>query len=427
MTLLRWFTTLETPPANSQNISHVLLDGVGVGLASAATPFLPVFLARLGASNFQVGLLTSMPAITGLFLAMLIGNFLQTRRNIIPWFATSRFLSLAAFTLTGLVTLFIAPQHAVYAILLIWALATFPQTVISITFSVVMNAVAGPTGRFELLSRRWAIIGMVTATAVFLAGQVLTRLSFPFNYQIVFIGLSFGGLLSYYSSRQIRLPDNSVHASGNHSIFKQLKENIHQVRQEKPFLRIVARRFVFLTGTTLGIPLFPLYFVHVLHASDAWIGLFSTAQTALLVFGYFFWSRQSRKHGSRRVLLIATLGMSFYPALIALTQHQMIIALISAISGIFQAGIDLVFFDELMKTIPDQYCPSFVSFDQSLQYLSAIAAPLLGALLADRIGISGALIVSAALRLVGFIWFALGKTTRTVSQQTLPSVKIEIG
>ena len=47
-------------------------------------PFLPVFLTRLGASNFQVGLLSSMPGMTGLVLAMLVGRFLQTRRDVVP-------------------------------------------------------------------------------------------------------------------------------------------------------------------------------------------------------------------------------------------------------------------------------------------------------------------------------------------------------
>ncbi len=45
---------------------NVLRDGLAVGYASAGMPFLAVFLTRLGASNFEVGLLTSMPAFTGL-------------------------------------------------------------------------------------------------------------------------------------------------------------------------------------------------------------------------------------------------------------------------------------------------------------------------------------------------------------------------
>jgi hypothetical protein len=31
----------------------------------------------------------------------------------------------------------------------IWALVTLPQTMVAVLFSVIMNAIAGPKGRFE--------------------------------------------------------------------------------------------------------------------------------------------------------------------------------------------------------------------------------------------------------------------------------------
>jgi hypothetical protein len=92
-----------------------------------------------------------------------------------------------------------------------------------------------------------------------------------------------------------------------------------------------------------------------------------------------------------------------------------LIALYAGLSGIFQAGLDLVFFDELMKTFPAQYSATFVSLAQSLQYVSTVAAPLVGTYLADHIGISGALIVSGLLRFLGFAMFAWGKSS-TISE-----------
>ncbi len=82
---------MNTPTAaeieiQKKNFRYVQIDAIGVSIASVAAPFLPVFLTRLGASNFQVGLLSSMPGMTGLVLALLVGRFLQTRRNIVPWY-----------------------------------------------------------------------------------------------------------------------------------------------------------------------------------------------------------------------------------------------------------------------------------------------------------------------------------------------------
>jgi predicted MFS family arabinose efflux permease len=123
------------------------------------------------------------------------------------------------------------------------------------------------------------------------------------------------------------------------------------------------------------------------------------------VVGYFFWSRIYRKRSSRFVLLITTLGVALYPGLVALTNNQTLVLIIATVAGIFQAGIDLVFFDELMKTIPPRYSPTFVSLAQSIQYLSAILAPLVGTYLSEHIGLSSALLFSAAVRFIGFILF----------------------
>ncbi len=390
-----------------RNKRYVQIDAVGVGTAGAAAPFLPVFLTRLGATPVQVGLLTTMPGITGLFMALWVGRFLQRQRNVVPWFSFSRLMVISAYALTGLAPFFIPDNLLIFVILVIWAVATLPQTMVAVGFSVVMNAVSGPEGRYELMSRRWSILGMTTAITVAIAGQILDRIGFHLNYQIVFLGLSMGGLISYYFSSRIQIPDTEPVESTNHnSIKSNLAEYYRLINTSPDFVSFTLKRFVYLFGITLAIPLFPLYFVRELNASDAWIGLLYTAQTAVLVVGYFFWSRQSRRKGSRFVLLITTFCIALYPGLVALTTNQTMIIIFSTAAGIFQAGIDLVFFDELMKTIPPRYSPTFVSLAQSIQYLSAILAPLVSTYLAVHIGLTNALLFSTGIRLVGFVLFA---------------------
>jgi MFS family permease len=415
-------------PTQRSNFIKVQIDGIGIGLASAAAPFLPVFLTRLGATNFQVGLLTAMPAFTGLFLAIAVGRFLQSRRQVVPWYSFTRFLVVMSYALTGIVPFIVPREQAVLAVLLIWAAVTLPQTFVDVTFSVVMNAVAGPRDRYDLLSRRWTILGLTTAVTVAIAGQVLDRINFPLNYQLVFIGLSLGGLLSYTFSSRIKLPDaEPPPRQPGLSLSQRFKGYVRLIRGQKDFVSFTAKRFVYLSASALGAPLFPLYFVRVVHASDAWIGAINMAQTAILLIGYPLWSQQWRRRGARFVLLWTTLGLTLYPVLTAFTQRVELIVVYAALSGIFQAGLDLVFFDELMKTVPPEYSATFVSFAQSLQYLSTMASPLVGAFLADHIGIGGGLLVSAALRLIGFALFAWSKTgqpsAQTVKPQSVPDGK----
>jgi hypothetical protein len=409
-----------------QNFINVQIDAVGVGLAGAAATFLPIFLTRLGATNLQVGLLSSMPAVTGLFLAILVGRFLQTQRNIIPWFSIARLMVISAYALTGILPWIVPDKYLVNGVLLIWAIVTLPQTILIVSFSVVMNAVAGPKHRYDLLSRRWSILGVVIAVSVALAGQALVRIIFPLNYQLVFIVFSLGGLISFYFSRRIKLPDSeAVPISEGKTLRQQTRGYFKLVQGQPDFIRFSVQRFVYLFGIMLAIPLFPLYYVRVVEANDAWIGTINTASSAVLLVGYFLWTRGSQLRGSRFVLLWTTFGLAVYPALTAATTQVQLIVIFAGLAGIFQAGLDLVFFDELMKTVPVQYSATFVSLSQSLQHLSTIFAPLLGTFLAGYIGLSGALLVAAGVRFIGFGLFALWQA-RPSSQVNLDTASAPV-
>jgi MFS family permease len=392
------------------NFRNVQIDAIGVGLANAASPFLPVFLTHLNASSFQVGMLTSMPAFTGLLLAIPLGRFLQRQTNIIKWFSIARLSVIACYALTGIISFFIPESVLVNSILLIWALATLPQTIVEIAFSVVMNAVAGPNRRFELMTRRWSTMGVTTTLVVIGIGQLLDRVIFPLNYQLMFIGLSLGGLISYYYSSHIKLPLATLPPlAATKSFLKQLQEFKSLIFVEKPFLSFITKRFIYMTGSALAAPLIPLYLVRVVHASDGWISIITTMQTAILVIGYFFWTRFGKKRGTRSVLIWTTLGVSFYPFFLALTTSTWQITLLAGVSGIFQAGLDLVFFDELMRKVPPEFSAIFIGFAQSIQYLAMIASPLLGTLIADTFSLSVGLLVSAGLRFLGFLLFFFSK------------------
>lgn len=410
----------ELDRVQAKNFTNVQIDAIGVGLANAAAPFLPVFLTRLGATSFEIGLLTSMPALAGLILAIPMGQFLQNQKKIIPWFSLARLGVIMSYALTGILAFLLQGQPLITSILLVWALATIPQTLLNISFSVVMNAVAGPNLRYELMTRRWSILGVTTAVAVFIIGQFLDRIAFPTNFQVIFIFLSIGGLISYYFSSHINLPDfQKPNAQGKRPLRETLEEYRTLLSGEKPFQSFVIKRFVFLSGAALTLPLFPLYFVREVQASNSWIATINMAQTAIVIVGYFFWTQQSRRRGSRNVLLWTTLGAALYPILVASTHNVVLITLFAGINGIFQAGLNLVFFDELMKTVPTEYSATFVSIAQGLQYVSSILSPLIGTFIADLAGLSIALVVGGALQLIGFVMFWRNRQLIFIRKQPL--------
>ena len=389
-----------------KNFRNVQIDAIGVSISNVAAPYLPVFLTRLGASNFQVGLLSSMPGMTGLVLAILVGRFLQNRKNIVPWLSIPRLLFIACFALTGLAAIFLPKDSLITSTLIIWAFATLPATIVGVSFSVVMNAVAGPGGRYTLLGRRWAIFGLVGALVTFIVTSLIDRVAFPLNFGILFLALSSGGVISYIFSSRIKIPEQPIPPlAARTSISATIKNYLALLRGAPAFVSFSSKQFVYLSALALSAPILPLFYVRSLGATDSQIGTINLSTTLFLLAGYFFWPWISKKRGGRAILLAASFGMIFHPALTAGTGNVNLIYLYSALAGFCQAGLDLVFFDELMKTVPIEYSPIFISIAQSIQYISAIIAPTLGAFLADYFGLGGALWLSAGLRLAGFLLF----------------------
>ncbi len=398
--------TEEELQIQKRNFRNVQVDGVGVSIANVASPFLPVFLTRLGATNFQVGLLSSMPGVTGLLLALFVGRFLQTRKNIVPWYSLSRLLVILCFAFTGILTLALPSNFVIVSTLAIWAFATIPQTALAVAFSVVMNAVAGPEGRYALLSRRWAIFGLTSVIGTFIVTRLIDLLAFPLNYAIMFLVLSLGGLISYYFSNQIHVPDQTTPPLSKSGSTRESIRNYFALLKKYPaFVSFASKRFVYYSALVLSLPLMPLYLVRDVHASDSQIGAVSMTMNLVMLAGYYLWPRVSKQRGGRFVLLATTFGMMLYPALSAATTRIDLIILYAGLAGFFAGGLDLVFFDELMKTVPVEYSATFVALAQSMQYVSTIFAPLLGTWLAEYIGLSGALWLSAGLRLIGFLLF----------------------
>ncbi len=395
-----WRVLFRPTSLAERNQRNVVIDAIGVGITAGVGSFLAVFLVRLGASNFQVGLLTAMPALTGMLLAIPIGEFLSRRPNIVPWFATSRFFVLSCYLLTGL-TPFLVGAQAPTVIIGIWALATLPQTLVSVAFTVVMGAVAGPGGRMTLMSRRWSILGLTNTLTVLVVGQLLNLFDFPLNYQVVFIGSTVGALISFAFSSSIKLPSVTVPAS-EQPFLVTLRQHSRMLRANRRFVNFTVSQFVFRWGLALAIPLFPIYWVRNLHASDQMVSVINSTATFVTMIAYFVWARVSQRRGSRPVLLISALGICFYPLLTALTPRAEILPLWAGMAGLFSAGIELVFFDVLVGTCPPDQQAAYVGIYQTTVYIATFLAPLLGTTLSDLIGIVPVLILATVIRLVGF-------------------------
>jgi MFS family permease len=395
------------PTTELHNYRMMRGDSVAMGIITSVVPFLPVFIVRLGGSEFEVSLLTAIPAVSGFLLAIPLGQFLQGKLRIVPWYSGSRLIAHLSYAVAAVVVLLAPRQVVVPALLVVWAIAAIPSTLGMVAFPIVMDGAAGPRGRYEIMGRRWAIMGLTTAITVAIVGQLLDSLPFPANYQIVFVGFSVAGLVSFRFSSRFRVPEHPArpHESAGRRLDR-LRESVRTVRSEPAFLRYSARQLVYVVGTRFALPLIPLYYVREVGAPDAWIGIIATGQALALLIGYQLWRKVSVKRGGTLVLLVTLFVNALYPAALSLVDQLILVAGLTALAAVFSAGVDLALFDELMKRIPRPYGVTFTSVDTALVNGASILAPLLGAAIAIALGLPVALQLASVIGLLGVILFA---------------------
>ncbi|MBI4671926.1 MAG: MFS transporter [Chloroflexi bacterium] len=217
-----------------------------------------------------------------------------------------------------------------------------------------------------------------------------------------------GGLLSLAFSSRIELPPQNPHPRAPMgTLGARWRGWMELMHTHRKFVRTVGSQFIYRFGLAFAIPLFPLYYVRVLNASDQAIGFIATVNGGVLLVAYFLWARVTKKRGVRFALLVTTLTIAFYPLVLAFTREIPFVIVLAGVAGIFAAGIDLVLFDMVVASYPQERAATFVGVQQTTVYIATFIAPLVATTLATNIGIPAALIVAGLIRLAGFGMFVL--------------------
>lgn len=384
---------------------EVLSFGVLEGVAS----FVPVLLARLGATELQLGLLGALPNVAILLLALPLGGFLQRRRNAVPWYAHGRMLGHLSLAATGLALLLLPSDLVIPAVLAIVAIAAVFHAFADLAFWAVMDGVAGPGGRFELIGHRFGLKGGMNAAAQMTIGQLLTRLPFPFGYQVVLLASAIPVFTGWRYSRKLRIPDNPpppvLPPLPPHRRATRL---VTEVRAERRFLSFAGAHLLFHLGFRMALPLLPLWYVRELGVTDGFIGVLGTVTALATMVGYFGWRRPARTVPGRWILLGCGLVVACFPIAVAGVHAELLLLPVVAVYAIAYAGFDLAIFDELMRTVPRDRVVRFTSLDTGAQNFAGVAGPLLGALAASLLGIATGLALASVVAVVGA--FLLGRT-----------------
>ncbi len=393
-------------------------------LQGSAMAFLSVYAARLGASAFQIGLLTSGPAVVNLLASLPAGRWLEGRAMTTVSFQTAVLHRLGYLLLVPLPWLMPEAAQA-WALPVLIGLMSLPGTVLAIAFNAMFADVVAPEWRAHVVGRRNALLAVSSTAASLSCGWLLDQLTFPLNYQVVFgLGALGAGLSTYYLYR-VRAPGTLSPRVGRALLDFALPGGLPRIgdalRQglglrfltrggarpllrpdllRGPFGRVMVAYLTFYTFQYTSIPLMPLFWVNELRLSDGEISIGNALFYGAMLVASLGLRRLSARLGHHRVLVLGAAFFGGYPLLNALAQDATLYYVASILGGVVWglAGGGLV--NRLMERVPDDDRPAHMALHNLALNLGILAGSLLGPALSHGTDLRTALFVAAALRLV---------------------------
>lgn len=400
-------------PRQAANERNLYLETFWFGvLSGVTTTFLEVFAVRLGATSFQIGLLTALPALVNVVVPVPAARLLDQRGKRLSLLLRTVVWQRLAYMLLALAPL-LGTSLRVPVLVLLVALATVPAAVLNLGITVLIGDLASPHDRALVVSRRNVILSVTTVLVAMAGGWWLDFIPFPVNYQVLFGVGACASLLSLRYLRRIRLLEvpSAVRSAEPAGLqWGQVREAWRRLATQQKFLQFVGSAFVYHWGLYLPAALYSIYRVRILGASDRWIGSFTTLHTLATIVGYWLAGRLARRWGEERMLVWSAGGLAFYPILTALSTTLSPLLGVSVWGGLVGAGLSLALFNVSLALSPEDQRATYVALYTVAINLAAFAAPLVGSALAEAVGIREAMLLAGGVRLLGvglFAWTCL--------------------
>jgi len=349
--------------------------------------FFPVIARKMGASSFQMALLTSAPFLGALFT--LYWSRLSNKTSKMKFFI---WVKLLARTMIFLMA--IAANPWIF-IALVFFNAFFEQAG-SPAYMGIMKEVYPDGFRGRTMGYAASEQALSAIFACLIAGVLLDRMSYRYVFPLAAtIGIF---SLTYFGKIKTKSKNNGQNQRKQGLI---PFEAVELFRKDKPFFYYCLIFFIGGFGSLLVMPLYPIFLVDILHASNTLIGKLASISSLFWMISYIFWGRWIDKKGEIGSLTISFLLISIIPLLYAVSFNLWFIVLASVVSG-FTIGTELIRINYIAKISRDEDVQTYQGIDFSLMGLRGIVAPFLGVGIMSLVGIRTALLISFMVTLSAF-------------------------
>lgn len=376
-------------------------------IQNIANPFFSMFGKRLGAGDYEIGLISSLPALVGVLAVIpgaLISQRYSNKKKLIIIFIISAGIMYPLAALTP----YTGGIH-VYLYILTVSLINLPISIYTILWQSYFSDVIPTDRRNNTYARRSKFSNLFGMSSLLLSGFILAYIPGDDSqritiYQIFFFTAFLLALLQAWFMSRVKYTSPSLPQSHTKAL-TQLAESIKAIKRNKPFRNFILTAFIFHVTWQMAWPLFFIYQVNFLNANEAWIGYLNVGTGLAGVLTYMIWSRMIEKKGAKFVIIIGAFGLSLNPFLLVMSK-TLFMALICSISvGLVFSAFQLGLFENLMETVPQQNKTLNIAVYTTFINLSNFISPMIGVWIYKHTSIYFSMVLTCILRLIATFLF----------------------
>lgn len=374
------------------------------GMASAvaqntSNSYIPIFaMTILGATNYQVGLISSLPPLVALVMtlpaAILLNRAIEQKKLVAFSVVAARFI----FLLIAFVS-YVPGSFGSWLLLGLIATMSIPNTMANMGWQSFIGNLIEENRRAQFFSDRNRLLTIVGLIVTLTIGVVMKDMTTnKLAYQILFMFTFVVGLVELYFILKHDEPKREIQDEKKRamdwSIFK-----------HKQYVLFLAVALLFNFGWQMAWGLFNIYNVRYAEATIFWISMFNVANMLAQIFSFGLWKKWSQKYGNMRVFVWVAFGMSTAPLLTVLSTNLYYLTAMMMLSGIFVSGTVLILFNLLLENSPKEVRTYCITTYNVLLAIIAFTAPQIGIWLLETYAMDIAMYTSTVMRFLAAVCF----------------------
>ena len=358
-----------------RNLKYSNIDGSAYAASSGfSNSYLNPYAIALGASNEQIGLLTAIPNLLGriseLSSSPIIEYFKERKKTI------KLFKILQMLMWVPVFFVFLAPQHAIWLLILFFTIETISSSIITPIWDSLMGDVVPDEIKGRYFGGRNRITDFSHLVSILIAGlllQYFANFNLVYGFGLIFFVSIIGKLISLIYVNKMYEPEYSTYKESEFSF----KDFIKRMNRTNYGIFVIYLSLL-MFSVHIAAPFFTVYMLRDLQFNYLTFTIVIAISIVARIVSGPIWGRHSDRFGNFTVIALTGLLVSFIPLFWLLSTNIIYLIIVELFSGFVWSGFDLASFNFVFDTVVPEKRVRAISYYHVLVGIGVFLGATLG-------------------------------------------------